>query len=362
MGRIVVFGATGFTGRLVAERLVAAGASPVLAGRDPDRLKALAERLGADLETVRADVYRENSVFDLVERDDVLVSTVGPFAKYGEPAVRAAIEAGATYLDSTGEPTFIRRVFEEFGPQAAASGARLMTAMGFDFVPGTLAGALALNDAGEQAVRVDVGYYSLGSGSDFASAGTKASLVGVSLDPSFAWRDGQIVGERGAARVRTFSVKGAERPAISTGSAEHFALPAAFPRLREVNTYIGWFGPFSRAVQGASLATSVMTRVPGARTVMQLTGERLIELVPSRTHESETTSLSWIVGAAYDAAGTQLSEVHLSGADGYDFTGAFIAWAAQQDVQGAGALGALEAFGLETLEAGVAAAGISRAA
>src|SRR5690348_10035041 len=111
--RIVVFGATGYTGRLVAERLVAQGARPVLAGRNASKLAELGERLGG-LETAHADAMRQNSMLDLVESGDVLVSTVGPFVKWGAPAVRAAIEAGATYLDSTGEARFIRRVFEEF--------------------------------------------------------------------------------------------------------------------------------------------------------------------------------------------------------------------------------------------------------
>src|SRR4051812_42520254 len=134
--RIVIFGATGYTGRLIAERLVAQGARPVLAGRSASRLEELAGRLG-DLEVVRADVMRQNSVFGLVrDSDDVLVSTVGPFLKWGETAVRAAVAAGCTYLDSTGEPPFIRRVFEEFGPPARKSGARLLTAMGYDFAPG----------------------------------------------------------------------------------------------------------------------------------------------------------------------------------------------------------------------------------
>src|SRR4051794_33047096 len=159
-GRIVVFGATGYTGRLVAERLVAAGVRPVLAVRNPERL---APSL-AGLETVRADALRQNTVFALVSSpDDVLVSTVGPFAQWGMPAARAAVAAGCTYLDSTGEPAFIRRVFGELGAPAEASGARLLTAMGYDYVPGALAGALALDEAGEDAVRVDVGYYALGA-------------------------------------------------------------------------------------------------------------------------------------------------------------------------------------------------------
>jgi hypothetical protein len=108
-----------------------------------------------------------------------------------------------------------------------------------------------------------------------------------------------------------------------------------------------------------------MTRLPGARTVMQYTGERLVALTPSRTAESDASSLSWVVGEAYAADGTPLAEVHLSGADAYEFTGAFIAWAATRaaaGLQARGAAGPLEAFGLEALEAGCAEAGIARAA
>src|SRR3954469_18406455 len=149
--RIVVFGATGYTGRLVAERLVAQGARPVLAGRDDARVAALAEELGG-LEHARADALRQNSLFELVGSDDVLVSTVGPFVKWGGAAVRAATAAGATYLDSTGEPAFIRQVFQEHSEPAERSGAALLTAMGYDYVPGALAGALVLEAAGEDAV------------------------------------------------------------------------------------------------------------------------------------------------------------------------------------------------------------------
>jgi short subunit dehydrogenase-like uncharacterized protein len=265
-------------------------------------------------------------------------------------------------LESTGEPTFIRRVFEEFDGPARKHHAALLTSMGYDFVPGALAGALALEEAGTAATRVDVGYYSLGQSTP--SAGTKESLVGATLDPGYAFRDGRIVGERGAARVRAFEVKGRERQAISIGSAEHFTLPAAYPQLREVNAYLGWFGPHSRAVQAGSLAGSLMQKLPGARTVMQYTGERLMAMTPTADPSEARTSLSWIVAAAFDAAGEQLAEVHVSGADGYDFTAGFLAWAARRaahsGVEGTGALGPITAFGLEALQAGCAEAGIQR--
>src|SRR5688500_16275233 len=104
--RIVLFGATGHTGRLTAERLVAGGERPLLAGRSEARLAELGARLG--VEGRQADARRPETVAALVGPGDVLVSTVGPFARWGEPAVHAAIAAPAAYLDSTGEPAFIR--------------------------------------------------------------------------------------------------------------------------------------------------------------------------------------------------------------------------------------------------------------
>jgi short subunit dehydrogenase-like uncharacterized protein len=200
MPRIVLFGATGYTGELTARALVARGARPVLAARNPERLGALAAELGG-LETRVADVGQPDSVRALVSRGDVLVSTVGPFARWGQPALDAAIGGGAHYIDSTGETSFIRQVFERFGPGAEAAGVGLLTALGYDWVPGNLAGALALRDAGETATRVEIGYFTTGTGGgDAMSGGTRASAAGALLDPSYAWRGGRLVTERGAAR------------------------------------------------------------------------------------------------------------------------------------------------------------------
>ena len=225
MPRIVLFGATGYTGDLTARAMVERGLRPVLAARNADRLGALAGRLGG-LDTAVADVARPESVRALVQRGDVLVSTVGPFARWGRPALDAAIGGGAHYLDSTGETPFIREVFERFGPGAESAGVGLLTAMGYDWVPGNLAGALALRDAGPDATRVDIGYFMSGSASaDAMSGGTRASAAGVLLEPSFAWRDGHLQTVRGGDRVRSFSVEGRDRQALAAGSTEHFGLP-----------------------------------------------------------------------------------------------------------------------------------------
>ncbi|MEX1210191.1 MAG: saccharopine dehydrogenase NADP-binding domain-containing protein, partial [Candidatus Nanopelagicales bacterium] len=164
--QIILFGATGYTGRLTAEAMVRAGLAPVLAGRRHDAVARLADRLAplapspAVQPTIAvADVTDRSSVRRLIEDSaDVIVSTVGPFVEWGDPAVEAAIDAGAAYLDSTGEPPFIRRIFDDFGPRAETTGARLITAFGYDYVPGNLAGALALRRcerSGHTATKLD---------------------------------------------------------------------------------------------------------------------------------------------------------------------------------------------------------------
>jgi short subunit dehydrogenase-like uncharacterized protein len=361
--RIVLFGATGYTGRLAAEAMLERGVKPVLAARSRDKLEALAAELGGGLETATADVSDPPSVAALVERGDVLVTTVGPFARWGQPAAAAATTAGAHYIDSTGEPAFIREVFERYGPAAEQSGSAMLTAMGYDWVPGNLAGGLALDRAGELATRVDVGYFITGSGASM-SGGTRASMVGAIVAPAFGFRDGRVQTERGAKRVRSFRMGSKERSGISVGSSEHFTLPRLASRLREVNAYLGWFGPASRGMQAMSAGTSLAMKAPGVEKLWEAASERFVQgSTGGPDAAARAKSGSHIVGIAYDAGGRQLSEVHLKGIDGYTFTGRMLAWAAERaaagGLQGTGALGPVEGFGLDALVEGVAEAGIS---
>ena len=177
MADIVLFGATGYTGQLTARALVARGQAPVLAGRNRAALKALGKELGG-LSVRIADVADAVSVRKIVKSGDVLVSTVGPFARYGKPALDAALAGKAHYLDSTGEPGFVRQVFEDYDARVKATGKAFITAFGYDYVPGNTAAAAALEKAGKNAVRVDVGYFVAGGAGFGMSQGTRASLVG----------------------------------------------------------------------------------------------------------------------------------------------------------------------------------------
>jgi short subunit dehydrogenase-like uncharacterized protein len=358
VARIVLFGATGYTGRRTAEAMVRRGVRPVLAGRSAARLASLAGRLG-ELEVVTADAGDTASVRALIDRGDVLISTVGPFMRLGEPALRAAVDAAAIYLDSTGEPPFIRRVFEEFGPLAEQTGASLVPAFGYDYVPGNLAGALALRLGGGAVHRIEVGYLITGVGrAQVFSRGTFASLAGVVTEQAFSWRNG-IRAEPAGARMRTFHVDGQDQPALTIGSTEHYALPRLAGRrgLPEVDVYLGLFGSATRALQLSSRVISVLLQLPGIRLLAHKVGKFAVRRV---AEEPDPVALARVVphviGLAYDASGTGLAEVHLVSGEPYQLTAELLAWGAQRaaehGVSGPGALGPVEAFGLDALEAG----------
>ena len=363
-GRIVLFGATGYTGRLTADAMVARGVRPVLSARNVERLRSLGDELGG-LEIAVADVSRPDSVRALVEQGDVLVTTVGPFTRWGDPAAEAAVTAGAHYLDSTGEPAFIRRIFEEYGPRAESARCGMVTAFGYDWVPGNLAGALALRDAGGQATRVAIGYFIVGDAAPRPSGGTAASMTSVMLEPAFAWRDGAIRTERGGKRIASFDVKGRRRQGISVGASEHFALPRRFPSLREVDVYLGWFGPMSRPFQLMSSGLSLATMMPGVKSGLDAVSSRLVSgSTGGPDAASRAKSESHIVAVACDDDGRSLAEVRVGGINHYDFTGGILAWGAQRAASGgmqkSGALGPVEAFGLDELEAGCREVGLKR--
>ena len=361
--RIVLLGATGYTGALTAEALVARGARPVLAGRNEEKLAALAGRLG-DLETARADVGDPAAVRALLGPGDVLVTTVGPFLRLGEPALAAATDAGAVYLDSTGEPPFVRRVFEEFGPRAGR--ATLVPAFGLDYVPGNLAGALALEEAGERAHRLDVGYSLQGNRGQAFSRGTLVSSMGVLFEAGFAFTGGRLAAQTPGRHAWRFDAAGRTRQGLSIGGSEHLTLPSLAPTLREVGVYLDWLGPATTPAHLLSPLTDLAARIPGAGAAAQ----RLAEAVGRRVAEGPSaanadTARTVTVAEVRDRGGELVSRVVLQGPEPYGFTGAMLAWgatmAADGGVRTTGAAGPVQAFGLAELTAGAAEAGLVRA-
>ncbi|MBC7633355.1 saccharopine dehydrogenase NADP-binding domain-containing protein [Aeromicrobium sp.] len=179
---IALLGATGFTGGLTADYLSAhlpAGASWAIAGRNQAKLEAVADRVekagGVRPSIISADTGNPDSMSALAKATRVLVTTVGPYVKHGEAAVKAAAEAGIAYVDLTGEPEFVDQMWLKYHTVAEASGARIIHACGFDSIPYDL-GVLYTVEQMPEGVPISVKGYIRAGGT--ASGGTYHSAVG----------------------------------------------------------------------------------------------------------------------------------------------------------------------------------------
>src|SRR5690348_2599439 len=182
---IVLYGATGFVGKLTAEYLARAGgdARIALAGRSSERLLAIRETLGPaaqDWPVLVADASSTSTLAAMAAQTKVVITTVGPYTRYGLPLVGACAAAGTDYADLTGEPPFVRNSIDLYHKQAADTGARIVHACGFDSVPSDLsvfALYRAVRDGGDGELGdTDLVVRSFSGG---VSGGTVASLLEV---------------------------------------------------------------------------------------------------------------------------------------------------------------------------------------
>lgn len=235
---ITVYGATGYSGALVAAALLERGATIRLAGRSEDKLKAMRARLGVDVPIAAVALDDGPGLRRLAESSEAIMHCAGPFQRFGPPMVRACLDGGAHYLDLTGELGFMRWVFDH-DAEAKAKGVALVSAVGFDVVPSDFAAARA------------------------AAALTEASGHGDAVMPerveiAMAVRDAKA--SRGTLRSQ-IGILGAQNFCYHRGHFE--AHPLGSPRRR-------WVGPEGRAfwAVGAPLGdVATAPRTTGARDV-----------------------------------------------------------------------------------------------
>ncbi|BBA89452.1 saccharopine dehydrogenase family protein [Mycobacterium pseudoshottsii] len=140
---IFLYGATGFSGMLTGQHLAQrdTNARIALAGRSPQRLRAVRDKLGplaSDWPLVVADASQPATLEEMATRAQVILTTVGPYTRYGLPLVAACAKAGTDYADLTGELMFCRNSIDLYHKQAADTGARIVLACGFDSIPSDL--------------------------------------------------------------------------------------------------------------------------------------------------------------------------------------------------------------------------------
>ncbi len=144
---IAVYGATGFTGGLIARELKRFGAEFMIAGRDRGKLEKLSDELGG-VPLVAVSLDDEAGLREMLEPCSVVAACAGPFSLHGEPVLAAAVDTGTHYLDTTGEQGFMRMVFDRYGAPATEKGATLVSGMGFDYLPGDLIASLTADGMG----------------------------------------------------------------------------------------------------------------------------------------------------------------------------------------------------------------------
>lgn len=195
---IVIHGATGFTGRLVAEVMAARypnggnaeGIRWAMGGRNAHKLAAVRDEIGAPADTplVVTDVGDPASLAWLMQRTRLVVSTVGPYQLYGNELLAACAEAGVAYVDLCGEPAWMRLMIDSHEASARRSGARIVFSCGFDSIPFDL-GVFHLQQAfrerfGHPASRVRGRVRKMkGTFSGGTAASLKATLAAAATDP-----------------------------------------------------------------------------------------------------------------------------------------------------------------------------------
>ena len=185
---IIVLGATGFTGKLVAEYLLQRYGTGrdlrwALAGRSKEKLEQLRSQLGeaaAELPIIVADSLDASSMEDLARRTRVVLTTVGPYAHYGSPLVAACAANGTHYCDLAGEVQWIRRMIDAHDVQARETGAKIVHCCGFDSIPMDIGAWFLQQEAharhGDYCTSITMFVKAMKGG---ASGGTMASMMNI---------------------------------------------------------------------------------------------------------------------------------------------------------------------------------------
>jgi short subunit dehydrogenase-like uncharacterized protein len=303
---IVLYGATGFVGKLTAEYLARAGGNAriALAGRSTERLRAVRDSLGEAVQSwplVAADAASPATLDEMAARTRVVITTVGPYTRYGLPLVAACAGAGTDYADLTGESPFIRSSIDLYHKQAVDTGARIVHSCGFDSVPSDLSvyalyRAAAEAGAGEL-VNTDFVVRSMAGG---LSGGTIASLLEVlhtvSSDPDMRRQfadpytlspDRGAEPELGAQRDLPWRRGRQIAPELSGVWTAGFMMAVANTRIvRRSNALMDWaYGRRFRYSESISLGSSVAAPVAsavvnGVGNVMSGLGSRYFRLLP----------------------------------------------------------------------------------
>jgi len=343
-GPVAVYGATGYTGRLIAQELQRRGADFVLAGRSAEKLEALAAELGPGARTAAVSLDDGAALLELLDPCAAVIACAGPFSLHGEPVVAAAVESGTHYLDTTGEQPFMKMVFDAYGERAARAGAALVPAMGFDYVPGDMIAALTAADMGPLDELV-LAYSVRGFG---MSRGTMHSALQIMLGGDVEYRDGawHPASQRVDRGTWEFPAPVGKQRMVRYPAGEQITVPRHV-EVRSVSTLLS----AATAMPSRRLAPAASALMPlmqlAMRTPLRRAGDALIGRLPEGPSEDARRASRFMISCEASRGATKRRGT-ITGADVYGLTAFGIVHAALlasgSGYEGRGALAPSQAF------------------
>ena len=253
---IVIYGASGLTGSLIAHSLLEHGLDFALAGRDLERLKSVGDEVGGP-ELRTAHVYDEDALVRIFEDADVVINCAGPFGAIGEPVVRAALQADCHYLDTAGEQEFVRNIYERFESAATTAKRVVVNSCAFEVALGDWAANLAAAALEVEVVDSILISYSVDRMSP--TKGTRLSILDALGRQGYTWIDDRWVpASPGSDRQEVdFPEPFGPRTALSFPSPEVITVPRHSPAKR-VQTFMS-LGPDTPLTRAASIVAPVIS-------------------------------------------------------------------------------------------------------
>lgn len=339
MADIVLFGATGYTGRLTADVLGRRKADFVVCGRDPRKLEALAEKTDA-ADIAVASVGDIDALANALKGARVLITCVGPFVDLGWTAVEAALRAGVHYVDSTGEGTFIGRLIAEKDRLARTAGIAMAPAFGFDEVPADVTATLATEGLNRPEVTLTYAMPSSGS------RGTVRSALGI-MHSEGPWIEN---GERRMIRAGQESRWAPMPPPL--GPRVSVSFPFAEGHLGPLHLDMNSFRLFMMASRGRK--NSMKFGLPVMRamraTPLRAIFDKAVDRAPEGPEDTQRARQKWtLLGEARSKDGWR--NVAIMGTDPYGLTAELLATAgetmAAEGYDKSGVVSPVQAVGLD---------------
>lgn len=332
--QVTLFGATGYTGQLVAQALTRAGISFRIAGRSAEKLARLSAALPNQPQWLTADASSSASLPRLFQDTRLLINCAGPFTDLGERVISQAALSGVHYLDVTNELGYVFRA-RGYHDLAQKTGAALVPACGFEVAFADCAAHLAgstLADAAQEGSldEINIVYMLNWAG---ASSGTRRSAVRSLATSWVTYRDGGWTGEIPGGKVRKIDIPGYQRYALSFPSCESITLPAHLP-VRQVNAWmttsrgVRFWGPL--LVPLLSRLSRSILRGP-ILAIAALGGKHSSASFPAGSaKDAEMRKRSSFVISIEVRSGEHNRSALLTGSDPYGLTAEIAAYAAQQ--------------------------------